>query len=451
MVSLIIPTHNRKEYLEKTLISLISQINVVDSDFEVIIVDDASTDNTDVMIRKYINKTNINYVKIPSSNGNPSLVRNAGIRISKGNLISFVDSGMIMNRYFLHNLLQNYGSENNIFVIHEVYGLFSEPCEEMENISSDLLNSESVEEFNFILSNYSYSSKWIDRRKELFKESKIYVPWCYAWSCALTVSKKLIDNSGLFDESFRGWGSEDVDFAYRCFQNGGDFVFDNSNPLFHIPHPTASAKSKEASNHNNRLKMHEKSFSFETEIFLFTYSTHMQSIMSFYDNLILRHVLPEYQSSLWKKISTDLLNFPISRMLIVGAATKEPLKIINNITHAFYVNEKQHFMLQNEGVIFDNQLGCSTRYSTSYFDAVIITDFARILTDVYLVPFFGEMTRIGKNVFFIYDEKFIPYGKEMYGLTWKNMSNIKDTLLNNLSLSKVGKINNQSLYIVENK
>lgn len=74
------------------------------------------------------------------------------------------------------------------------------------------------------------------------------------------------------------------------------------NPLFHIPHPTASNKEKEKSNRNNRLIMHEKTYSFETEIFLFTFSTHMQAIMSFYDNLILRHVLPEYDKELWDKI-----------------------------------------------------------------------------------------------------------------------------------------------------
>lgn len=207
-----------------------------------------------------------------------------------------------MNRDFVAALKQRYSKSDDVFVIHEIYGLFADVCEEMEKFTSDLLCLKNSEQFTDMLREYSYSSKWIDRRKELFASSKVYTPWCYAWSCALTVSKAIIEQSGLFDESFKGWGSEDVDFGYRCCLNGANFIFDEMNPLFHIPHPTASNKEKEKSNRNNRLIMHEKTYSFETEIFLFTFSTHMQAIMSFYDNLILRHVLPEYDKELWDKI-----------------------------------------------------------------------------------------------------------------------------------------------------
>lgn len=88
--------------------------------------------------------------------------------------------------------------------------------------------------------------------------------------------------------------------------------------------------------------MHEKTYSFETEIFLFAFSTHMQAIMSFYDNLILRHVLPEYDKELWDKIKSDCLNNKIiNKALLIGAPNAEPLESLGFITNAFYLNEKQ--------------------------------------------------------------------------------------------------------------
>lgn len=454
MISIVIPTHNRQSYLEKTLIALSNQKNVDAKDFEVIVVDDASEDGTENIVKSFYSKINLVYIKIESSHGNPSLVRNVGIKSAKGNLISFIDCGVIMNCNFVATLIQKYSKSNNIFVIHEIYGLFADVCKEMEKYTSDLLSLENSEQFTDMLKEYSYSSKWIDRRKELFASDKVYTPWCYAWSCALTVSKAIIDQSGLFDESFRGWGSEDVDFGYRCYLHGANFIFDEMNPLFHIPHPTASNKDKEKSNRNNRLIMHEKTYSFETEIFLYTFSTHMQAIMSFYDNLILRHVLPEYDKELWLKIKSNCLySQPINRALLIGAPSAEPLESLGCITNAFYLNKKQKSMIQAPklNVQIENQLGCSTKYPEQYFDTIIITDVYRLLTDTYLIPFIKEMDRIGKRVYLIYNKSYVPYGVNMYGLVWRNLQNIIDIFPNNFKLNKIQEVSDNSIYILDAK
>ncbi len=448
MLSIVIPTHNRQDYLEKTLIALSNQTHADKNDFEVIVIDDASIDDTENTVKYYIDKMSLHYIKIESSNGNPSLVRNVGIKNAKGDLISFIDSGVVMNCDFVSTILHKYSNSDNYFVIHEIYGLFADVSETMKGFTTELLSAPNSQTFTEFLSKYSASSKWIDRRKELFASDHVYTPWCYAWSCALTVSKKIIDKSGLFDESFKGWGSEDVDFAYSCYLNGGNFIFDGINPLFHIPHPTASNNQKEKSNRDNRLIMHQKTFSFETEIFLYTFSTHMQAIMSFYDNLILRHVLPEYPNKLWGTISEYCNGSIHNKILFVGASTSEALKSIKSVSNAFYVNKKQKSMIEcsDLNIELENQLGCSTKYSSKYFDAIIITDIYRILTDTYLIPFSKEMERIGKRVYLTYNNSYIPYGVNMYGLLWRDINDIKNILPQNLSLNEVERISDNSVY-----
>lgn len=86
IVSVIIPTYNRAKYLPAALDSVLSQSM---PPFEVIVVDDGSTDDTEQVINPYLSK--IIYKKIPNS-GRPAVPRNIGIGLAKGNLIAFQDS-----------------------------------------------------------------------------------------------------------------------------------------------------------------------------------------------------------------------------------------------------------------------------------------------------------------------------------------------------------------------
>ncbi|MPL68877.1 Undecaprenyl-phosphate 4-deoxy-4-formamido-L-arabinose transferase [bioreactor metagenome] len=89
MVSIIIPTYNRKEKLIRAIDSVLAQTY---KDFEIIIVDDGSTDGTKDYLSKCIekNKGIIHYFY--KKNGGVSSARNFGIARSKGKYISFLDS-----------------------------------------------------------------------------------------------------------------------------------------------------------------------------------------------------------------------------------------------------------------------------------------------------------------------------------------------------------------------
>ena len=86
-VSIIIPTHNRSELLSNTISSVLNQTL---KDFEIIVVDDHSTDNTPNVVKSF-NDTRIRYVLNDGINSGPSVCRNLGISNASGEYIAFLD------------------------------------------------------------------------------------------------------------------------------------------------------------------------------------------------------------------------------------------------------------------------------------------------------------------------------------------------------------------------
>jgi glycosyltransferase involved in cell wall biosynthesis len=87
LVSVVIPTYNRSEELKRALESVLSQTY---KNFEVIVVDNNSTDDTDAML-KSLNDQRIRLLKI-KNNGVIAASRNLGINSSSGEWIAFLDS-----------------------------------------------------------------------------------------------------------------------------------------------------------------------------------------------------------------------------------------------------------------------------------------------------------------------------------------------------------------------
>jgi glycosyltransferase involved in cell wall biosynthesis len=87
-VSVIIPTYNRSKSIGKTIKSVLNQNY---TDFEIIIVDDNSSDNTENVIKSYSNNYScIQYIKHNENKGAPA-ARNTGIENSKGKYIALLD------------------------------------------------------------------------------------------------------------------------------------------------------------------------------------------------------------------------------------------------------------------------------------------------------------------------------------------------------------------------
>lgn len=99
-ISLIIPIYNVEEFLEQALESVKNQTF---KDFEVILVDDGSTDKSLDISKKYCAE-NENFKLIEQENKGPGAARNAALKISRGEYIAFMDSDDYLEPKFLESL-----------------------------------------------------------------------------------------------------------------------------------------------------------------------------------------------------------------------------------------------------------------------------------------------------------------------------------------------------------
>lgn len=108
LVSVVIATYNSAEFIEETIHSVLSQSY---SRFEIIVVDDGSTDDTaDVVMRLSSLDNRIKFYQI-SHSGRPSVPRNYGAHKAEGNLIAFLDSDDLWTKHKLKyqvNYLMNH-------------------------------------------------------------------------------------------------------------------------------------------------------------------------------------------------------------------------------------------------------------------------------------------------------------------------------------------------------
>jgi len=85
LLTVILPTHNRAGFLRETIESVLSQTF---TGFELIVVDDGSTDRTGDVVKKF---PKIHYIRCPINSG-VSKARNIGVEQARGQYISFIDS-----------------------------------------------------------------------------------------------------------------------------------------------------------------------------------------------------------------------------------------------------------------------------------------------------------------------------------------------------------------------
>lgn len=88
LVSIIMPSYNTGRFISETIESVLAQSY---SKWELIIVDDCSTDNTDDVVNPYLDDTRIHYIKNDTNSG-AAVSRNRALREAKGKWIAFLDS-----------------------------------------------------------------------------------------------------------------------------------------------------------------------------------------------------------------------------------------------------------------------------------------------------------------------------------------------------------------------
>ena len=141
-LSIIIPIYNSQKYLKKCLDSVCHEIKKNNKNIEVILIDDASADNSKKICRIYKKKfTFIKYIYSKKNLG-VSVSRNKGIKKSKGNYILFLDSDDQLSSNSINYIL-------NVIVNSSIDYYF---------IKSRLLNQKNIDHNEVFVKNFKYRS-----------------------------------------------------------------------------------------------------------------------------------------------------------------------------------------------------------------------------------------------------------------------------------------------------
>ncbi|MFH2138510.1 MAG: glycosyltransferase [Candidatus Omnitrophota bacterium] len=184
LVSVIIPTFNRRKYLQNAVKSVLDQTY---ANIEIIIVDDGSTDGTDKMVAQF--SENIKYIWQP--NKGVAFARNEGIKKSTGEFVAFLDS----DDSWISNKLEK---QMKLFTENEQTGL----------VYSDYFR----EEYGERQPQTTFQWKKAYRGDVLLELLQSY----FVRTSTVVVKKSLIQRVGLFDQ--RMSPSEDYDMWLRLAQ-----------------------------------------------------------------------------------------------------------------------------------------------------------------------------------------------------------------------------------------
>lgn len=142
-ISIIIPIYNVENYLEKCIQSVLNQTY---KDFELLLIDDGSTDNSVKICDDYAQKDNRIRV-IHKTNGGVSTARNEGIRNARGEYLGFIDSDDYIEPNMYETLINNieeYGCDISICG----FKVFDEDTDTVERVQDsgrlELLNQEQL-------------------------------------------------------------------------------------------------------------------------------------------------------------------------------------------------------------------------------------------------------------------------------------------------------------------
>jgi len=171
LFSVVITSYNSSKYIKKTLISLLNQSF---KNFEVVLVDDGSTDNTISIVKKFKQqkKLKIKIIELLHK-GSPARSRNVGILNSKGKYICFLDADDLflknklfeLNKTIIFNNLDVY--YHNVILKHKKSNLICKNINK-KNPFKDLIFNEN----KIVLSSSCVKKSFLIKKKIRFNENK---------------------------------------------------------------------------------------------------------------------------------------------------------------------------------------------------------------------------------------------------------------------------------------
>lgn len=262
--TVLIPTYNRADLLARTLRSL-CDIEETEGAFEVIVSDDGSSDNTVSIVQRFERRLDIKYIYVRDDGFRLSRARNLGIALAEGEFCILLDCGLLVFPGFIKGHIEAHEAYPCSYVIGYVYGMNSEPPVKARLL--DLLTiGEDLGSVSFVA--IENDSDFCDTREPCYLAcnddlSKLYAPWAVAWTSNVSIPTEIAIKVGGFDEFYKSWGGEDVDFALAVVQSGAEIRLARAAAAVHIPH--LEPEDGEETYTSNKLYLHNKYNLPETE------------------------------------------------------------------------------------------------------------------------------------------------------------------------------------------
>jgi glycosyltransferase involved in cell wall biosynthesis len=214
-LSIVIPTYNRKEILLKGLASYLSQTAEAEI-LEILVIDDGSTDGTVAAVAGFALASPITIRCLANPQKGPASARNYGIQEAKGVLILLGDDDIIPSPTLVAEHVawnRKYPADNFAIMGHVSWSPEVHPTPFMEWLGLDGVL------FGF-------------RRLTPGKE----VSFQFSYFCNTSVKRDFLIREGMFDEDFRGYGSEDTELGYRLINRGFHLLYNPDAIGYHHKH-----------------------------------------------------------------------------------------------------------------------------------------------------------------------------------------------------------------------
>lgn len=228
ILSIVVPVYNQNRYVEQCIKSLYRQ-DIPISDYEVLVVDDCSTDNSKDIVIGLMSE--FPEIKLLSLYENQKLgsARNIGLRNSCGKYVWFIDSDDFIQPNILKQLIGELNS-NDIDVLHFDYKVYN-------NYDNSIIPYR-----------VNYSIEICDGLKFYFDTNELW--WQKGIEVWRRIHKKsfLVDNNIFFAEKVM---YEDVDFSLKVFAHAKSVKHLDISPYFYRNNPISITKTKVSSTHIN--------------------------------------------------------------------------------------------------------------------------------------------------------------------------------------------------------
>jgi GT2 family glycosyltransferase len=205
-ISVVVPTYNRFETLQHVVPTLLAQ-DLAPSQYELLICDSRSSDGTAEYLAR-VRAVHDNVRHLPGDYAGRAAARNAGIEGARGGIVLFNDADILASPDLLSTHLRRHREREHIAVVG------------LEVQVKDLAE-------------YAYQREHPEARGHLHPPSRKKLSWLYFLTGNASVRRDDLLLAGCFDESFTGYGHEDLELGYRLRAIGVEILYEPRAVNYH--------------------------------------------------------------------------------------------------------------------------------------------------------------------------------------------------------------------------